>query len=86
MASAKPEERDQLDAAQMALKILANSTSYGIFFELNVEDLTKPEMALCFSRHEPGFEVKIDQSETPGQYFHPLLATLIDLAAGRVPR
>ncbi len=81
MASAKAEERDQLDAAQMALKILANSTSYGIFFELNVEDLTKPEMALCFSRHEPGFEVKIDQSETPGQYFHPLLATLITGAA-----
>lgn len=81
MASANAEERDQLDTAQMALKILANSTSYGIFFELNVEDLTKPEMALCFSRHEPGFEVKIDQSETPGQYFHPVLATLITGAA-----
>jgi len=81
MASATAAECEQLDSAQMALKILANSTSYGIFFELNVEELTKPEMALCYARHEPGFAVKIHQDETPGQYFHPLLATLITGAA-----
>ena len=81
MASASGPERDHLDAAQMALKILANSTSYGIFFELNVEELADPETVLCYARHEAGFQVEIDQSETLGRYFHPLLATLITGAA-----
>ncbi|MBU6418256.1 MAG: DNA polymerase [Proteobacteria bacterium] len=81
MKSAGAGSREQLDAAQMALKILANSTSYGIFFELNVEVLSKPEMAQCYASHEAGFSVKISQDETPGQYFHPLLATLITGAA-----
>jgi hypothetical protein len=81
MRLASPADRAQLDAAQMALKILANSTSYGIFFELNVEELSKPDVARCYARHDPGFEVKISQDETPGQYFHPLLATLITGAA-----
>nr|WP_298161797.1 DNA polymerase domain-containing protein [Acidocella sp.] len=81
MKTADATSREQLDAAQMALKILANSTSYGIFFELNVEELSKPDTALCYARHEPGYPVRIDQDETPGQYFHPLLATLITGAA-----
>lgn len=81
MKTAHAAERSQLDAAQMALKILANSTSYGIFFELNVEELSKPDIAQCYACHEPGYPVKITQDETPGQYFHPLLATLITGAA-----
>ena len=43
--------------------------------------LSKPDLALCYARHEPGYAVKINQDETPGQYFHPLLATLITGAA-----
>ncbi len=81
MKTADAAKRSQLDAAQMALKILANSTSYGIFFELNVEELSKTDMAQCYACHEPGYPVKITQDETPGQYFHPLLATLITGAA-----
>jgi hypothetical protein len=37
-AGADEPEIDRLDAEQLALKILANATSYGIFIELNVED------------------------------------------------
>ena len=81
MRSATGGDRDQLDATQMALKILANSTSYGIFFELNPEELTHPETVNCYARHQPGFPIEIRQKEKPGQYFHPLLATLITGAA-----
>ncbi len=81
MTTAASANRDHLDAAQMALKILANATSYGIFFELNVEELADPATVQCFARHEAGFPVEIEQSETPGRYFHPLLATLITGAA-----
>jgi hypothetical protein len=34
---------EALDSEQQALKILANSTSYGIFVELNIADLDAPE-------------------------------------------
>ena len=35
--------RDALDSEQQALKILANSTSYGIFVEINVADFDDPK-------------------------------------------
>jgi hypothetical protein len=34
---AAEDEAERLDAEQLALKILANATSYGIFIEINVE-------------------------------------------------
>ncbi len=70
----------RLDAEQQAIKILANSTSYGIFVELNVDELAKPAPAICHGSGEP-FVVDVAQAETPGRYFHPLLATLITGAA-----
>jgi hypothetical protein len=73
MAAASGAERDSLDAEQMALKILANATSYGIFFEPNVEELADPATVQCCARHAAGFPVEIEQSETPGRYFHPVL-------------
>lgn len=77
MQGAKGEERARLDTEQLALKIIANSTSYGIFIELNVEDLKEPETRLCFGYSRKPFKVTTSKAETPGQYFHPLLATLI---------
>src|SRR5690606_3244777 len=41
MAGAQSIERGQLDTAQHNLKILANSTSYGIFVEINVSDASR---------------------------------------------
>jgi hypothetical protein len=64
-------------AKQQPLKIIANATSYGIFVELIVEDLDKKETLLG----NDGFPVEVEIAETPGRYFHPLLATLITGAA-----
>lgn len=73
-------QKPALEAQQLTLKIIANSTSYGVFIELNVEDLPKHENRLCHGNGDP-FKVEIDKSENPGQYFNPLLATLITGAA-----
>jgi hypothetical protein len=43
-------ERNILEAEQLALKIIANSTSYGIFIELNVENpLKRADLKRCMS-------------------------------------
>jgi hypothetical protein len=47
LAQASANEQRSLDSDQLAIKILANATSYGIFVELNVEDLDKPERMIC---------------------------------------
>jgi hypothetical protein len=71
----------RIDAEQQALKILANATSYGIFVELIAEDLAKKETRLCLGSGNDGFLAEVVKAETPGRYFHPLLATLITGAA-----
>lgn len=81
MRAAEGQEKEELDAEQQALKILANSTSYGIFVEMNVGDLDKNERRECYGPSGIGFSVETDKNEEPGRYFHPLLATLITGAA-----
>jgi hypothetical protein len=76
-----PSGREALDSQQQALKILANSTSYGIFVEINVEELTEPAPALRYSDDGTASTISVDKGEVPGTYFHPLLATLITAAA-----
>ena len=78
---APPDEREALEAEQLALKILANATSYGSFVEFNVEEQDDCVTATCYGPHEAGFPVKVHQIEKPGTFFHPLLATLITGAA-----
>ena len=70
-----------LDSDQQALKILANSTSYGIFVEMIVAELDAMEKLTCFGPGGEGFPVESKKIEEPGKYFHPLLATLITGAA-----
>jgi predicted transcriptional regulator with HTH domain len=80
--AAQGSDRDRLDAAQYALKIVANATSYGIFAEVNVQ-----ESARCTSRvivhcgNGDAFDREVSNVETPGRHFHPLVATLITGAA-----
>ena len=81
LKGAPAHERDALEAKQQTLKILANSTSYGIFVEVNVSDFDKAEQRTCFGPSETSFEVETIKSEEPGPYFHPLLASLITGAA-----
>jgi DNA-binding Xre family transcriptional regulator len=81
MENAVGAERDRLDSEQHALKILANSTSYGIFIEVNVEDLDQKERRNCYFGGTQPFAIGTAVSEKPGSYFHPLLGTLITGAA-----
>jgi transcriptional regulator with XRE-family HTH domain len=87
LKSAPPSERDALDAEQLALKILANATSYGIFVELIVEEADPKQNLVCFGSGDDGFPLGVGSSarpgkvEKPGSFFHPLLATLITGAA-----
>lgn len=81
MKNASDAEKAVLDSIQLTLKILANATSYGIFVELNVEDLSKPERRNCYGCSGEPSIVMVRKSEQPGKYFHPLIATLITGAA-----
>ena len=72
---------------QLALKILTNATSHGIFVELNVDQADPEQKFECFGGGEDGFSIgsatggKSGKVEKPGKYFHQLLATLITGAA-----
>ena len=75
-------EATRLDADQLALKIMANATSYGIFIELNVEQRASPGAVMWYGPDGgAGHEVPLRELEEPGRHFHPLLATLITGAA-----
>lgn len=74
-------EYDRLDAEQLALKILANATTYGVFVELIPEGLGAVKTLQCFGADASGFPVRSRKFERPGRYFHPLLATFITGAA-----
>jgi hypothetical protein len=81
MKTATGAERERLNIEQNALKICANSTSYGIWVEVNVERRPfRKGVTVRSSTCEP-FSFQTDIAEMPGSYFHPLLATLITGAA-----
>jgi hypothetical protein len=75
------EDVSQLVSLQLALKILANATSYGIFMEVNVEELGEKDTVHCLGADGRPFAVQTANLENLGTYFHPLLATLITGAA-----
>jgi hypothetical protein len=75
------QEVKNLDMNQLALKILANATSYGIFIELNVEDADDTDTIVSLYGSQPHRLVEASKRELPGRYYHPLLATLITGAA-----
>jgi hypothetical protein len=70
-----------LDSQQLALKILANATSYGIYLELNVEELPQRETLRQFNGEGSPSQIQLKKVERPGSHFHPLLGTLITGAA-----
>ncbi len=79
-ATGDHERAAQLDTEQLALKIMANATSYGIFVELNVTTYAKPQPLTCCGNGDP-FATRTPNVEEPGRFFHPLLGTLITGAA-----
>jgi hypothetical protein len=74
-------DKPALNASQQGLKILANSTSYGIFVEVNVQQLEKAKTVTCYDFRGVGRKMTAKKVEEPGRYYHPLLATLITGAA-----
>lgn len=81
MKAATGDEHARLDTEQHALKICANSTSYGIWVEVNVETRPFRKQLTVHSATCAPYSFKSDKTEMPGTYFHPLLATLITGAA-----
>ena len=74
-------ELDSLDTEQNALKIAANSVSYGIYIEINVDSRARKSKTTVHSSTSEPFSFETDKSEMPGSYFHPLLGSLITGAA-----
>ncbi|MFH1649662.1 MAG: hypothetical protein ABIA93_03875, partial [Candidatus Woesearchaeota archaeon] len=66
-------EKRHLMAVQKALKILANSTTYGIFVELNPDD--KVEDQDIYSNTQ--FFTSENKNEALGEYFNPLIAVML---------
>lgn len=66
-------EYQQLKSRAQAIKILVNSTSYGIFIELNPED--KKSDIQVYGLDD--FNTSENRFEKAGNYFHPLLAVII---------
>jgi hypothetical protein len=81
MIGATGDERARLDTEQNALKICANSTTYGIYVEVNVDTKRSPQSVSVHSSTCEPFSFRTDKAEMPGSFFHPLLATLITGAA-----
>ena len=66
-----------LESDRLAIKILANATSYGIFMELNVEDAKRAKEMTVYGVRDKAARIRSREFEEPGPYFHPLLGTLI---------
>jgi len=71
----KKSDRKDKDQIQLILKIIANATSYGIYIEENPEPLDKEEDVEVYS--VDNFSFKTKKIEKQGQYFNPIMATLI---------
>ena len=72
-------ERTRLD---QFLKVLANAGSYGVFAEMNVEDLRQDESVPVTVYGASGhFECDASAPENPGKYCFPPIASLITSAA-----
>jgi hypothetical protein len=81
--TAPVEERDAIEAFRQFLKIVVNSTSYGSFMQLDVEDEDERKKARVMVHTADGepFAANVSKIERPGSCFHPLLGTLITGAA-----
>lgn len=66
-------EYQHLSSRAQAIKILVNVLGYGIFIELNPED--KKSKLKVYGLDN--FFTKENKFEKPGQYFYPLLGTMI---------
>jgi hypothetical protein len=73
-----PIEKKRLDKA---LKVLANSTSYGIFAEMRRQESSRQRLVRCQSIDAKPFRCSVAHADVPGEYCFPPLASLITAAA-----
>ena len=76
--SVKAEERDRMNKF---LKVLANSTSYGIYAELNPQDSPNSTNVLVHDETCDPFTTTVNAFEKPGQFCFPPLAAVITAGA-----
>lgn len=69
------------DAEQEFLKILVNSTAYGISVQIDPADFDKRELIHVFGHRDRPHRILSKRFETPGPYFHPLLGAATTGAA-----
>ena len=67
-------EKERLD---LALKVLANAASYGIYAEMIRQESDKQIKTTCYGIDEHPFVCKAVHPEVPGEYCFPPLASLI---------
>jgi hypothetical protein len=77
----RDEAKAKGDPAEKALKTIANSTSYGIFIEVNRDNAPKAEPLSLFGPNGEERNITTKAIEDPGRYFNPLLGVLITGAA-----
>jgi hypothetical protein len=70
---------EPLNSLQQFLKILANSTSYGIFIEMNREEFDKDQEIAVYGLDD--FSFKQTQVDALGKFYNPLIAIMITGAA-----
>ena len=68
------------DSVQNVIKIITNSSSYGIFVEINSQKATDAQVKIYGNTAEPFVNVK-DTMEKSGPAFNPIVSTLITSAS-----
>jgi len=77
-ADLEPEERDRLDKA---LKVLANSASYGIYAEMHRKESDQKVDVTCHGVDQEPFACSVAHPDEVGEFCFPPLASLITGAA-----
>ena len=72
---------DEKERLGKFLKVLANSTSYGIYAEMNREETNGRVAVQCHGIDEKPYQCRVTNPEKPGDYCFPPLASLITGAA-----
>ena len=72
------EERERYD---LALKVLANATSYGIFAEMNQRESDSAVDVTCYGIDSSPYTCRVAHPEEAGEYCFPPLASLITSGA-----
>ena len=68
-----------------ALKVLANSTSYGIFAQMDPHENSDNVVVTCHGMDASAYTCRVAKCETPGEFCFPPLASLITGAARLMP-